>query len=478
MVPTPYNAEQLDPREDALTTDASVGMSGDEPDAGEADLQAARAEIEQTRTSMAETLEAIKDKLDPHAMMTEAKNAATGVIDHAKESVQEVAADVVHKAKETIPQVTADAAHNAVTGVVHEAKEAVDHVVHSAKDAVGGAMGSARGASESIMDALKAHPLPFALGGLGLGWLFKNQQQNGSSWRNTRSYRADYIGEHGNDPSLQTYSVEEGHSGSTFRRSAQGAGENMMDSVKNNPIPFALIGLGLGMLCLNSQQKGSNRSRDYRADYPPSSNGGSSSSGAGQAVSAVQERAGEVAGQVRETAGQFAGQVQERAGSIAGQVQSKAGEVANEMQYSALKASYRAQETAGRVTEEFQHTLQQNPIAVGVVALGVGLAVGLLVPETPPENRLMGEHRDRLVGQVQQSAQDLTQKVQTVAKETLGAVANEVKEQGLTPQGLGEKVQAAAMGAVETAKQTAKEQGLPVEGLVGGAEASSSDQPA
>jgi hypothetical protein len=192
----------------------------------------------------------------------------------------------------------------------------------------------------------------------------------------------------------------------------------------------------------------------------------------------VQERAGEVAGQVRETAGQFAGQVQERAGSIAGQmqeragniagqVQNKAGEVADELQYSALKASYRAQETAGYVTEGFQHTLQQNPIAVGVVALGVGLAVGLIVPETPPENRLMGEHRDRLVGQVQQSAQDLSQKVQTVAKETLGAVANEVKEQGLTPQGLGEKVQAAAMGAVETAKQTAKDQGLPVEGLIG-----------
>src|SRR3569832_1669528 len=74
------------------------------------DLDAQQAAIDQTRGSIGETLDAIKDKLDPHLLMTEAKDAAANVMDKAKDTVHEVVSDVASHAKET--------AKEAVGGVV------------------------------------------------------------------------------------------------------------------------------------------------------------------------------------------------------------------------------------------------------------------------------------------------------------------------------------------------------------------------
>jgi hypothetical protein len=40
--------------------------------------------------------------------------------------------------------------------------------------------------------------------------------------------------------------------------------------------------------------------------------------------------------------------------------------------------------------------LQENPLAVGTLAVGVGAAVGLAIPETSKEHEVMGEARDNL----------------------------------------------------------------------------------
>ncbi len=96
-----------------------------------------------------------------------------------------------------------------------------------------------------------------------------------------------------------------------------------------------------------------------------------------------------------------------------------------------------------QVKEQAQHgqgwlatTLQESPLVIGAMALIAGAALGLSVPETSYEDKLLGEKRDALVGQVQDAASDLTQKVtvvaQTAVHEAVETVKAEAKNQGLT----------------------------------------------
>src|SRR5205823_1859486 len=104
------------------------------------EIQRARAEVENTRANLGETLEAIKDKLDPHVMAAQAKQTA-----------QDVTADVLDRARES--------------------------TIGRAQDAVGGAVHATRQVGENFMDTIKENPLPAALIGIGLGWMYLNSRQ-------------------------------------------------------------------------------------------------------------------------------------------------------------------------------------------------------------------------------------------------------------------------------------------------------------
>ena len=70
------------------------------------------------------------------------------------------------------------------------------------------------------------------------------------------------------------------------------------------------------------------------------------------------------------------------------------------------------------------------------MALAIGTAVGLAIPETDRERQLMGEARDSLVERAQEAAAETLDKVQRVAEETLHSAeetaTQKSKEVGLT----------------------------------------------
>ena len=187
-------------------------------------------------------------------------------------------------------------------------------------------------------------------------------------------------------------------------------GSSVVGTIRQNPLPAALIGLGVGMLLMN-------RNRG-RADYPRTSytgegggSGGASSAAYDYKASAasryvarhqarpVNERAGEaIAGAVsgvRETAASAVSQTREQVSRLGGQVQ----------------------QGARRAGDQFQTHLRENPLAVGAVALALGMAVGLAVPSTQVENQYMGEARDTLVDKAQDVARGAMDKVQQVAQD-------------------------------------------------------------
>jgi hypothetical protein len=76
--------------------------------------------------------------------------------------------------------------------------------------------------------------------------------------------------------------------------------------------------------------------------------------------------------------------------------------------------------------------LYENPLAVGAAAAVVGAAIGMMLPETEPEHRIMGEAKDTVLEKAQTVAQDAMQKVQRVADEVGTTVQDEAQNQGLT----------------------------------------------
>jgi ElaB/YqjD/DUF883 family membrane-anchored ribosome-binding protein len=87
-----------------------------------------------------------------------------------------------------------------------------------------------------------------------------------------------------------------------------------------------------------------------------------------------------------------------------------------------------------RTTTQFQQLLQRNPLAVGAVAAAVGVAVGLALPETERENRLMGDARDTLVEKAQGAAQGAVEKAKQVAGDAAKEVAGEAVKQVTEPR--------------------------------------------
>ena len=321
------------------------------------------ADIEQTRAEMSGTIAAISEKINPHALAREAKETvpeiAAEVAQHAKEAfseaaanaaqhIKDVAADLVQHVKETLPEVASNAAHRAVGGAINEAKDAVQKAYHSSVDAMGDAVNTAKGASMTLAERIKQNPIPTALVGAGLYWLYRGGQNNHASISQT--------------------------------------------------------------------------------------NGSNGSNGIGQTMHNATSKMSEVAGQVHDKAGDLMEQVQGKAGAVASKVQDTAGTVASKVQDTAGAVASKVQDTAHQSTDWFQQMMRDNPLAVGAMALVAGAVIGLTIPETDREDRIMGKAKDKLAHKAQDAVHSLGDKVQTVAHEAMSKVAEEAKNQGLTVQ--------------------------------------------
>jgi hypothetical protein len=241
-------------------------------------------------------------------------------------------------------------------------------------------------------------------------------------------------------------------------------GSGLVGTIKENPIPVALIGVGVGWLLKRASNRnvgsqpyyyrpergtigwGEPRSPLFTEGYrqherytPPmqygqyqqtqySSYDTSRRQGDTEGFAAsVQDAAGTVqerAGQMTQQVGQMAGQVGEQVGQVAGQVGEQVGQ---------LPGMARTQ--ADEVRYWYRRQINESPMMLGVAAIGVGALAGLLLPETERESQLMGEKRDELVDRAQTMAQETVQKVQAVA-EDVGANVQQTVQQSAQEQGL------------------------------------------
>lgn len=262
---------------------SGIGSEGDDVNP---EVERLTQEIEETRGGMSETLDELGQRLDP--------------------------ANIVAGAKETVREATVGK---------------VEQMATSAGEMVSDAGTTARQTGEGLIETIKRNPVPAAMAGIGLGWLWMNRDKGQMSWSQARDGRGRYIS---------------GYSGS-----------------------------------------------GYSGQYGERS--------VGDRIGEAGEEIGRKASNVASTVGDTASDVADKARMTAGQVPDQVGMVGQQ------------------VGDTAQRLMDENPLAVGAIALAVGAAVGLALPPTRTEQKLMGDAGSKLIDQagtaVKQPLEEAEQKL-------------------------------------------------------------------
>jgi gas vesicle protein len=345
-----------DPRTfDTVDRTAAIGRDI-AADAGDDETQVIRANIEQTRAEMSETIDAIQERLSPSHLKEQAQEQFQDIKDQVREQVREQ----FHEAK----QIVRDATIGRVENMVQQASDTVNDTRYT------------------IGDTIRQNPIPAALVGIGLGWLFMNRSSN-------KPVR--YSGRGGVRGS-QAYDDRGGY-GYTSR-------------TYDNGVRY-----------------------DDRRYYDDARYYDQRGAGSPGMIQQGRETVGNVASSVTGTASNVASNVADTASNVASNVTETASNLANRAQETASNVVDQAQYQAQRVEDRFQQSLHSNPLAVGAIAIALGTAVGLALPQTERENQLMGEARDNLIDKAQEVASDTMEKVQRVATDVADETKQTVKEQ-------------------------------------------------
>ena len=247
--------------------------------------------------------------------------------------------------------------------------------------------------------------------------------------------------------------------------------DSLFDTVRNNPIPAALTGIGLAWLLMNRSSAAadrarskwdddgrggrvsSNRSQHDRRPEPSLGNeigravdgakqaGGHLVEGVEHAAQAAGNAIGGLAHQASDRASTAIHTARDAAGHLVDQTSHAAGDFAHMAKEQAGRLTAEAATVAGHVTDEVRggarrvervlgDTLRERPMVLGAVAFAAGAAVALSLPRTDREDSLMGEVRDELVQRAQAVGGDVAHTVQELgtegAKSAINAVAGAV----------------------------------------------------
>jgi ElaB/YqjD/DUF883 family membrane-anchored ribosome-binding protein len=233
---------------------------------------------------------------------------------------------------------------------------------------------------------------------------------------------------------------------SNITDTARDTGSTLMDTIRENPLPATLVGIGVGWLFMSARRKAAERDR-WQSRYEPDY----SSQGYGQGYSRYGPRAYGAYGYERsansypydrysprgsyEEPQQESGKVGQMADNVKGKL-SDVGASAQDMTDSVKERTGdmadQAQWQAQRARGWMQRTWDENPLVVGRAALVAGALIGLSVPATQAEQRMMGEASGNVLQKAADTAQDVTQNVTKKTQQAMNQVNQNTSAQQST----------------------------------------------
>ena len=268
------------------------------------------------------------------------------------------------------------------------------------------------------------------------------------------------------DQALSYFKSSNSGDGTGVGEAASQWASNLGDTIKQNPVPVALIGAGLAWLMMGgSRRTGSPGSRPHLYDaydapvYDAYDAPVSTTHGAQEHSGGLKERAGEMASGVQERMN-AAG---ERVSGMAASARERVGDTADRLRH-------QARWQGGRTQETFNYLRDEQPLVLGALGFALGAALGAGLPPTQREDELMGETRDQVVQRAQELGEEQLDKAKQVASAASGAALDQAHQEGLTQERADqalrqttEKIERVANASVEAAKKEVDQQDHPSE---------------
>lgn len=173
---------------------------------------------------------------------------------------------------------------------------------------------------------------------------------------------------------------------------------NLGRSVKNNPVPMLLTGVGLTWMIASSNEP-------RAASWSP---------GAGEA-------AGE---RVRGAKDSLADRARSAGASLSGSARG----AGHSMSHAAESAGERLRAGAYGARSGFERMMEEQPLVVGALGIALGAAIGAAFPRTEQEDRLLGDTRDSLADRARQMAGEAYQGARDTAEQAASAVQDASRE--------------------------------------------------
>ena len=213
----------------------------------------------------------------------------------------------------------------------------------------------------------------------------------------------------------QALSYTKGNGGEFF--------QNLGTTLKNNPVPTVLTGVGLAWLAMNQNKP-----------FQPGST--SSGSGLGGKVSQVVDQvsqafsgAGDRLHGAADTARDHGQSLRSKAGDLSERATDSFDATASQLTDKAHDVGQRVQEQASEVKGQFEQLLKEQPLVLAAIGLALGAALGAALPSTRKEDELMGQTRDDLADTLKSKGQE----AYAVAKDTVKQATDKAPEPSAAP---------------------------------------------
>lgn len=260
-------------------------------------------------------------------------------------------------------------------------KLTASHILENVASSFWSAGGHGNELMTNLGRQIKENPLPVAITGVGLAWLFmkRNRAEQAEQMAATppteppvpaafdqENYAAD-VAEHGAEHAVKALMAGSFDLPGTGSASASGLDEAKMDADEALHGPaYVLERLKAG---------------DYKVRRAPTS-----------ARQAIYDRARLAADEVRYGAAYVSNQLQ--AGAY--QVSDAAGEVYTQARQAAQGAARSAGQASRKMQRGTVDFITEEPLLAGALGIALGAAIGVLLPSSRQEDEFLGPHRDKL----------------------------------------------------------------------------------
>lgn len=220
-----------------------------------------------------------------------------------------------------------------------------------------------------------------------------------------------------------------------------------VEQLRENPIPIALIGLGVAWLAISQTRRPATGAAAYQAGgYYPTYEGYDEEESLRQRVAAKADAAKAKLAASAEKAKAKLADAQHHAADGVSQARGKVGEYAH-------VAQEKAGEYSRAARQRFDETLDSEPLVIGAIGLAVGAAIGAALPSTPVERRYIGPARTKVADRAKASLDE----VKDVAQRAYGQVKDELHRQ-TGPAGEGSSLREKASAVAEAGARTVKDE--------------------